>query len=71
LSCGIGDTQLLLDLSRRLARAVAIEAHRSDIRNCRDFAPKRVGELRDATPPGTPRRKQVTARKSPILFKGD
>ena len=27
----------------------AIEAHRSDSRNCRDFAPRRVGELRNAT----------------------
>ena len=37
----------------------AIEAHRSDSRNCRDFAPRRVGELRDATalpPRGTPSR---------------
>jgi hypothetical protein len=41
LSCGVGDAQLVLDLSRRLARAVAIEGH--------DFAPKRVGELRNAT----------------------
>jgi hypothetical protein len=27
----------------------AIEAHCLDSRNCRDFAPRRVGELRDAT----------------------
>ena len=47
-AAALGDTQLVLDLSRVLRGQSAIEAHRSDSRNCREFAPKRVGELRDA-----------------------
>ena len=49
-AAALGDTQLVLDLSRRLARAVRHRgASLPDSRNGRDFAPRRVGELRDAT----------------------